>query len=187
MKSKITKYDFLIGCLIAFAVIFLLWLLISLLPKNEHPEETLPVTEEKTETEKELVVVYALPSVESVFEQWNNGEFEDVDLAGKIREKQTDPSADDWLTLEDLPVYELDSDYKSYFNHLKSDLKTVCKAFPVQMAIPLGDKWLCIVHKLKHEDQIVYGYHTFMILTHENEGDVTYSCKHGTSAYITEA
>ena len=187
MKRAMKKYDVLMICLIVFSALFILWILLSVLPKDEHPEETLPVTEEKTETEKELVVVYALPSVESVFEQWNNGEFEDVDLAGKIREKQTDPSADDWLTLEDLPVYELDSDYKKYFRN-KSVLEVVCKVFPVQMAIPLGNEVLCIVHKLKQGDQIVYGYHTFRFYTCEVDSfEMESQWSYLASGYITEA
>lgn len=173
MKNKITKFDFLIICLIALAVIFLLWLLFSLLPKNECPDET----------DTDSVLVYALPSVESVFEQWKSGEIEYKDLVNKIREKQTDAAADVWLTLEDLPIYELNSDYLNVVSY-GNKLEDICEVYPVYMAVPLDNNYLHVIYKLKQGEQIIYGYHTFLYLSNQEYKTEGWHCT--SCSYITE-
>lgn len=173
MKRAMKKYDVLMICLIVFSALFILWILLSVLPKNECPDET----------DTDSVLVYALPSVESVFEQWKSGEIEYKDLVEKVREKQTDAAADVWLTLEDLPIYELNSDYLNVVSY-GNKLEDICAAYPVYMAVPLDNNYLHVIYKLKQGEQIIYGYLTFLYLSNREYKTEGWHCT--SSSYITE-
>ena len=154
-------------CIIAMILLIVLVVLIAIPTSRRDPaSETKGQTEPEVpaETEKPFPegVMTALPSVESVFEEWQRGEIATEDLTKRLREVHMGGSADEYVGMEGAPIYDVVPNDELWMNSHTYRLEQYLDQYSVQQAFPMGN-WLAVVRKLRYEGQTVYAYHVFSL------------------------
>lgn len=142
---------------VAIVLLFGLVCLIALpaLHRDPSPEVNEPIETEKNSPKG---IVTALPSVESVFEEWQRGKIATEDIAKSLREVHKDAVTDECVGMESVKIYE----GEPYIDGA-SELNQICAEYTIQQAIPMGDDLFAAIQKLQYEGQTVYAYHVFVL------------------------
>ena len=161
MKRKFQKIDFLYVSLIAVTVLILLWIIISMLPKDKAPSNSLTEETEESVIEQPTGIilnpVYRYAPVSDIFtellelyrKQAESGVIMNIDkecdYAGRIAERQSASKEEDLLTLDDLPVYP----YEELMNYLSDqsdanhnkvpDWVEMHEKYPIEVAVVLQE------------------------------------------------
>ena len=158
MQKRLQKIDFLYVSLIAVTVLILLWIVVSMLPKDEAPVDPPPSDPPAPAVR---VPVYEVPRADDILTAFFS-DLADPEITPQykavteqLRARMTSENEADRLSLQELPIYP----YEEVMDSMQTDPSWILhKQYPVLAAVPFycnnnpkfPDYYLCVYRTVDH-------------------------------------